>query len=160
MALLLASLKGHCPLVKLFIGVGNLKPKLKCFFKPKLKPKFFFIVLPPCRAARGLTRSGTFPGWRVSGESAESCPSTRRPTGSTSTTMMLEMKGFGFRFIPRFLGTAVFKISEKPRNRTTASLKPRCWGMTRIRYKVCPTGSVIPRPGCLFEELCICFYVC
>ena len=44
MALLLASLKGHCPLVKLFIGVGNLKPKLKCFFKPKLKPNFFYCI--------------------------------------------------------------------------------------------------------------------
>ena len=29
-----------------FLSVGNLKPKLKSFFKPKLKPKFFHFIGP------------------------------------------------------------------------------------------------------------------
>ena len=32
-----------------FLSVGNLKPKFKRFFKPKLKPKMFSIESPPCR---------------------------------------------------------------------------------------------------------------
>ena len=29
-----------------FLSVGNLKPKLKSFFKPKLKPKLFYCIGP------------------------------------------------------------------------------------------------------------------
>ena len=35
------------PIFEHFLSVENLKPKLKWFFKPKLKPNFFFIELPP-----------------------------------------------------------------------------------------------------------------
>ena len=31
------------PIFELFLSVGNLKPKLKWFFKPKLKPKLFLL---------------------------------------------------------------------------------------------------------------------
>ena len=34
------------PLFERFLSVGNLKPKLKWFFKPKLKPKFFYWIGP------------------------------------------------------------------------------------------------------------------
>ena len=45
------------PIVELFIFVGNLMPKLKSFFKPKLKPIFFLLnCLPEPRARVGLGR--------------------------------------------------------------------------------------------------------
>ena len=35
------------PIFEHFLSVGNLKPKLKWFFKPKLKPKCFLLNRPP-----------------------------------------------------------------------------------------------------------------
>ena len=32
----------NCTIFELFLSVGNLKPKFKCFCKPKLKPTFFY----------------------------------------------------------------------------------------------------------------------
>ena len=34
------------PIFGHFLSVGNLKPKLELFFKPKIKPKFFYWIAP------------------------------------------------------------------------------------------------------------------
>ena len=34
------------PIFKHFLSVGNVKPKLKWFFKPKLEPKLFYWIVP------------------------------------------------------------------------------------------------------------------
>ena len=53
------------PIFEHFLSVGNLKPKLKWFFKPKLKPKLF-----PLNWAPGAT-SGVFAKPRAALEDEE-----------------------------------------------------------------------------------------
>ena len=43
------------PNFELFLSVGNLKPKLKSFFKLNLKSNNWSIKLPPCRHVIGVT---------------------------------------------------------------------------------------------------------
>ena len=41
------------PIFERFLSVGNLKPKLEWFFKPKLKPKIFLLNWVPAHVAEG-----------------------------------------------------------------------------------------------------------
>ena len=42
------------PIFEHFLSVGNLKPKLKWFFKPKLKPNFFLLNWAPGSEVHGV----------------------------------------------------------------------------------------------------------